>query len=111
MEAVQKSELEMGVKAILHFAEAAGIELPGFLRDDPMAHVPDVTFGSIEEALAADPATYGSENAVRWKLRHRKTNGLLACGAVTEAFGVTGRRANYTFHHRLWVKHALGLIK
>ena len=110
MEAIQTNELEAGVKAILKLAEAAGVELPGLLRDDPLAHVPAVHFNSIADALKADVDTYHSENSMRWKLRHRDTNGLLACGAVEEVFsGAKGERARYVIHHKKWVKHALGL--
>jgi hypothetical protein len=103
-------DLEAGLRAILTLAENAGIELPGILRGDPMAHVPDVTFNSIAEALEKDPDTYGTENAMRWKLRYRKENGLMACGAVTERFnGKKGERPRYTIHHRQWVKHLRGI--
>jgi hypothetical protein len=110
--AVSKADLETGVRAILHIAEQAGIQLPGLLREDPMAGVPDVSFSGIDEALAADPDTYGSENAMRWKLRYRAQNGLVACGAVTEHFTGAGKqRARYQINHRKWVAHQRGLLK
>ena len=110
MQAVTKAELEVGVRAILRIAEQAGIQLPGLLREDPMKDVPDVTFDNAVAAYHFDPKTYRSLDAMRWLLRHRRTNGLMDCGAVSELKHKTGqKRPTLRIHHRQWVAFSKGL--
>lgn len=109
MDVISKTELEAGVRAILHLAESAGIRLPGILHEDPLHGVEDVVFNTVKAAVTTYPGVYFDEQRVRWKLRFRDQNGLLACGAVVEEFGQGRVRPRIRIVHRQWVAHSRGL--
>lgn len=108
---VSKSELETCTLAILKIAEAAGIQLPGLLREDPLSDVPDVSFDNAVDAFIFAPEVYRSIWALRWKLRNRHENGLIACGAVMEVISsIEQKRPSLRIHHKRWVAHDRGLV-
>lgn len=105
-------ELERSVRTLLHLAADAGARLPGLLLEDPLSGVPDICFSTPEQAVEHDPYTYGNVHSVKWKLRNRERNGLLAAGAVVEHYNgprAERKRPRLTIVHRQWVAHKRGL--
>ncbi|TXS89084.1 hypothetical protein FV139_20615 [Parahaliea maris] len=118
MESAPHADNQALAGVVLQLVRALGLN-PSELAEaanDPLANVPDVTFVSVSEALAVHPDVYKNMNSLRWQLRNREHNGLLACGAVTEHYNraprrkVKGdRRPTLHIHHRQWVAHQRGL--
>ncbi|WP_296927940.1 hypothetical protein [Thiohalocapsa sp.] len=51
-----------------------------------------------------EPQGLGTEHALRWLVRHRHTNGLLACGAVIEKRPTSGKRPLILIHGRRFAR-------